>query len=66
MSDPVDGLPSYTSILPDQIYSNSDNTTASNIPISDFRRNEVRPILNDDGNCVFPLTVYLFFSFGFC
>jgi len=59
MSDPLDGLSSYPI---DQVYPNSDNTSTSNIPISDFRRNEVRPILSDDGNCFFKLKfIKLFF-----
>lgn len=33
-----------------QDLSNFDNTSTSSIPISDFRRNEARPILTDDGN----------------
>jgi hypothetical protein len=45
MTDPFDGLSS------NQEHSNIDNTSTSNIPISDFRRNEARPILADDGNC---------------
>ncbi len=45
MIDPFDGLSS------NQEHSNIDNTSTSNIPISDFRRNEARPILTDDGNC---------------
>ncbi|CAF0790608.1 unnamed protein product [Adineta steineri] len=48
MHDPDDGLPSYLSLASNPVDSNNDNTSASNIPISDFRRNEVRPILNDD------------------
>ena len=47
MTDPFDGLPS------NQEHSNIDSTSTSNIPISDFRRNEARPILAEDGNCVF-------------
>jgi len=46
MVDPFNNLSS------DQYLDNIDNTTASNIPISDFRRNEIRPILADDGNWV--------------
>ncbi|UJR16088.1 hypothetical protein I4U23_003000 [Adineta vaga] len=42
MTDPVDGLQSG------QMFSTDDTTAASNIPISDFRRNEIRPILSDD------------------
>jgi hypothetical protein len=42
--DPLNELSS------DQDHSNIDNTSTSNIPISDFRRNEARPILPDDGN----------------
>ncbi|CAF0834824.1 unnamed protein product [Adineta ricciae] len=48
MSDPLGGLPPYSPlpINPDQI--TSDPASTSNIPISDFRRNEARPIITDD------------------
>jgi hypothetical protein len=55
MVDPFDNLSS------DQYLNNIDNTTASNIPISDFRRNEIRPILPDDGNLFFLLKIHLCF-----
>ena len=51
MTDPFDGLPS------NQEHSNIDSTSTSNIPISDFRRNEARPILPDDGNYVLILFI---------
>jgi len=47
MADPLNELSSG------QDHSNIDSTSISNIPISDFRRNEVRPILTDDGNLFF-------------
>jgi hypothetical protein len=53
MTDPLEGLPPYPSLSSNQDHSNTDNTSTSNIPISDFRRNEARPILTDDGNCFF-------------
>jgi hypothetical protein len=43
MTDPLNGLTS------EQDHTNIDATSTSNIPISDFRRNEARPILPDDG-----------------
>jgi hypothetical protein len=42
MTDPLNGLTS------EQDHTNIDATSTSNIPISDFRRNEARPILPDD------------------
>ncbi|CAF2401099.1 unnamed protein product [Rotaria sp. Silwood2] len=48
MTDPFDGLPTYSSLSSDQDHSNIDNTSTSYIPISDFRRNEARPILTDN------------------
>ncbi len=47
MINPFEGLPS------NQEDSNIDSTSTSNIPISDFRRNEARPILADDGKLLF-------------
>jgi hypothetical protein len=49
MSDPLSGLPSYTPSPTHRDHINSDTSSTSNIPISDFRRNEARPIINDDG-----------------
>ncbi len=51
MTDPLDELPPYSSLTSDEKHPNIDPTSPSNIPISDFRRNEARPILPDDGNC---------------
>ncbi|CAF0758464.1 unnamed protein product [Rotaria sordida] len=48
MKDPFDGLPTYSSLSPDENQSNIDNTSTSYIPISDFRRNEARPVLPDN------------------
>jgi hypothetical protein len=51
MSDPLVRLPSSPSPLPaDREHINSDTSSTSNIPVSDFRRNEARPIITDDGN----------------
>ncbi len=50
MSDSLNRLPSYTPIPSDREHINSDTSSTSNIPISDFRRNEARPIITDDGN----------------
>ena len=47
MSDPLSRLPPLSSGR-DQMHSDASST--SNIPISDFRRNEARPIIDDDGN----------------
>lgn len=44
MTDPLRELTS------DQDNINIDNSSTSNIPVSDFRRNEARPILTEDGN----------------
>jgi hypothetical protein len=57
MSDPLNALPSY-SPSPDREPVNSDVSSTSNIPISDFRRNEARPIIADDGN-----SIHSFFNF---
>ncbi|CAF3368958.1 unnamed protein product [Rotaria sp. Silwood1] len=48
MTEPFDGLPTYSSLSSDRDQPNIDNTSTSYIPISDFRRNEARPILPDD------------------
>jgi hypothetical protein len=51
MADPIDGLPPYSSLSSDQEHSNNDTTSTSNIPISDFRRNEARPaVTSESGN----------------
>lgn len=52
MTDPLDGLPPFPVPSADRNFSSNDDddaATASNIPISDFRRNEMRPIVNDNG-----------------
>ena len=49
MADPLEKfppLPTHPELT------NIDSTTTSNIPISDFRRNEARPILTDDGELI--------------
>lgn len=56
MTDPLNELSS------EQDHSNIDNTSTSNIPISDFRRNDARPILTDDGNLFF-ISKYLYLNF---
>jgi hypothetical protein len=54
MSDPFGRLPSYPSPLTsDREHRNSDTSSTSNIPVSDFRRNEARPIITDDGKSFF-------------
>ena len=58
MADPLRGRPPYSSMPTGSDQITSDPTSTSNIPISDFRRNEARPIIADDGKrllCV-PLT----------
>jgi len=47
MTDPLENLPRFSPIASDQ--SNVDSSSTSNIPICDFRRNEARPILAEDG-----------------
>jgi len=49
MSDPVDRLPPLPT---DQARITPDTSSTSNIPISDFRRNEARPIITDDGKYI--------------
>jgi hypothetical protein len=49
MTEPLNRLPSNPALPSDQDRINTDNTSTSNIPISDFRRNEARPVLLDDG-----------------
>ncbi len=53
MTEPSNDLPTYSLLSSDQDRSNNDNTSSSNIPISDFRRNEMRPIISDDGICFY-------------
>ncbi len=61
MSDPLSRLPSYPPLLNDREPINSDTSSTSNIPISDFRRNEARPIItDDDGN-----SILSFFNFSY-
>lgn len=48
MSDPLEKFPPLPT-HPEPTNIDSTATTTSNIPISDFRRNEARPILTDDG-----------------
>jgi hypothetical protein len=52
MSDPLSRLPSYPPLTTVREHINSDTSPASNIPIQDFRRNEARPIITDDGNSI--------------
>jgi hypothetical protein len=49
MSDPIGGLPTYPPISSDRDLMNSETSSTSNIPVSDFRRNDARPIITDDG-----------------
>ncbi len=58
MSDPFSGLPNYAPLPTHRDHINSDTSSTSNIPISDFRRNEARPIITDDGK--------VFYSFHSC
>lgn len=44
MADPLGGRPPYSDPI------TPESAAISNIPISDFRRNEARPIITDDGN----------------
>lgn len=48
MADPLEKFPP----LPTNPEPIDTATTTSNIPISDFRRNEARPILTDDGELI--------------
>jgi hypothetical protein len=57
MINPFEGLPS------NQEDSNIDSTSTSNIPISDFRRNEARPILADDGKLLSFFYFHCLFGF---
>jgi hypothetical protein len=52
MSDPVDRPPPYPPLPTDQARITTDTSSTSNIPISDFRRNEARPIITDDGKYI--------------
>jgi hypothetical protein len=66
MSDPLSRLPSYPPLPTDRENINSDPSATSNIPISDFRRNEARPIINDDGNSfVLSLLIHINMLFTF-
>jgi len=53
MSNPFERLPSYSPVPSDPSHLMSDTSSTSNIPISDFRRNEARPIITDNGTFVF-------------
>ena len=55
MSDPFSGLPNDAPLPTHRDHINSDTSSTSNIPISDFRRNDVRPIINDDGKVFYSL-----------
>ncbi|CAF2962810.1 unnamed protein product [Rotaria sp. Silwood2] len=48
MSDSFGGFSSYPPIPTDRDHMSSDPSSALNSPISDFRRNEARPIITDD------------------
>lgn len=63
MTDPIDKFPPLPS---NSDPSNIDSATASNIPISDFRRNEARPILTDDGRIFFDEKKNGFVQRDFC
>jgi hypothetical protein len=53
MTESLDGLPPYSALPPDQDNPNIESATTSNIPISDFRRNEARPVSPENGNYIF-------------
>ncbi|CAF1020101.1 unnamed protein product [Adineta steineri] len=50
MSDPLGGPPPYSPLATKRDHITSDTSSTSNIPISDFRRNEARPIITDDND----------------
>ena len=49
MTDHLDEQSIDSTFLSSRNHSNIDNTPISNIPIPDFRQNEARPILTDNG-----------------
>lgn len=50
MTDHIEELPIRSTPSSHRDNADSENTTATYIPISDFRRNEARPILTENGN----------------
>ena len=49
MSDPLGRDSNYPRLSTDLNLMHADSTSVSNIPVSDFRRDEIRPIITDDG-----------------
>lgn len=55
MTDQYNRFSSYPPLPNDQAHIDADPSSTLNSPISDFRRNEARPIITDDGKFLFVL-----------